>query len=90
MYIQYAIYQVSIEEYGGHRFQSNRSNPTCNIRVTKVVADHGSEFSGRKLRPNNYENVHKTFWPFKRFRIEGRKQQNSEYIFEVDFLKFSM
>ena len=29
------------------------------IRVSKVVADHGSEFSGEQARPKNYENGHK-------------------------------
>ena len=36
----------------------------------------------------------KYFWPFRRFRIEGQKQQNSEFlklfilIFHVKYLKY--
>ena len=32
---------------------------TVNSRVTKVVADHGSEFSGEQGRLKNFEKDHK-------------------------------
>ena len=31
-------------------------------RMSKVVADHGSEFSGELARPKNYENGHKNIF----------------------------